>query len=91
MKSAVICHHRPYHRSLPAWGAWIEINVADLKLALTESLPAWGAWIEIGGKDSCVILDLSLPAWGAWIEIQAQVWYKTDHDRRSPHGERGLK
>ena len=26
------------------------------------------------------------PRMGAWIEIQAQVWYKTDHDRRPRMG-----
>ena len=33
--------------SLPAWGAWIEIDLGDDGDALRESLPAWGAWIEI--------------------------------------------
>ena len=33
--------------SLPAWGAWIEMNLPARISATGRSLPAWGAWIEI--------------------------------------------
>ena len=33
--------------SLPAWGAWIEIQEISKVNGYTRSLPAWGAWIEI--------------------------------------------
>ena len=33
--------------SRPAWGAWIEIPLAPLRIVPIESRPAWGAWIEI--------------------------------------------
>ena len=33
--------------SLPAWGAWIEIEYAYQIGEALASLPAWGAWIEI--------------------------------------------
>ena len=38
----------------------------------------------------CTFL-LSLPAWGAWIEIYLWVGFFSVSQRRSPHGERGLK
>ena len=34
--------------------------------------------------------QLSLPAWGAWIEI-SDMSVNASTNRRSPHGERGLK
>ena len=34
-------------KSLPAWGAWIEIHDDRLDALEMASLPAWGAWIEI--------------------------------------------
>ena len=33
----------------------------------------------------------SLPAWGAWVEIRGRYRYEHQEERRSPHGERGLK
>jgi len=33
--------------SLPAWGAWIEIQPTSSEVVKKVSLPAWGAWIEI--------------------------------------------
>ena len=37
--------------SLPAWGAWIEIQMLLYGLLPYASLPAWGAWIEIEVSD----------------------------------------
>ena len=34
-------------KSLPAWGAWIEITIIHSCTLSRPSLPAWGAWIEI--------------------------------------------
>ena len=34
-------------KSLPVWGAWIEILKAPHEFIVDESLPVWGAWIEI--------------------------------------------
>jgi len=39
-----------YIKSLPAWGAWIEMVYLIMQLIIVESLPAWGAWIEIVGS-----------------------------------------
>ena len=56
--------------SLPAWGAWIEIDGLRYYRAAFKSLPAWGAWIEIRVMMVNINEDgKSLPAWGAWIEI----------------------
>ena len=59
--------------SLPAWGAWIEIQYAPhFGGQHTSSLPAWGAWIEIIMPSTISMDAKSLPAWGAWIEIPRQ-------------------
>ena len=34
-------------QSLPAWGAWVEIQGLFGLAMPEESLPAWGAWVEI--------------------------------------------
>ena len=34
-------------QSLPAWGAWVEIDAACQVFRRAQSLPAWGAWVEI--------------------------------------------
>ena len=48
-----------FARSLPAWGAWIEILTATKDAVKDSSLPAWGAWIEISIKtekcDLCAV------------------------------------
>ena len=56
--------------SLPARGAWIEINeLRRERSERTVSLPARGAWIEITGQSRMDQGRRSLPARGAWIEI----------------------
>ena len=55
------------------------------------SLPARGAWIEIGYQGVIYIRIPSLPARGAWIEIVIRFRQRYATNRRSPHGERGLK
>ena len=58
------------YRSLPAWGAWIEIVASASRTGSVPSLPAWGAWIEIGQVYNTLgVFESSLPAWGAWIEM----------------------
>ena len=60
-------------KSLPAWGAWIEIGEYEPKQRnVYKSLPAWGVWIEIlaAGEDNATLVT-SLPAWGVWIEIRS--------------------
>jgi len=56
--------------SLPAWGEWIEINLASAIVALGNSLSPHG---ESGLKFSFfrgfAVDPPSLPAWGEWIEI----------------------
>ncbi len=78
-------------RSLPAWGAWIEIPRSRPASLPSESLPAWGAWIEIPFGFRLVLIVPSLPAWGAWIEIIIIDNDSYEKTGRSPHGERGLK
>ena len=57
--------------SLPARGAWIEIQWCQYRhVGDHESLPARGAWIEICAATSFFKKNLSLPARGAWIEIR---------------------
>ena len=56
-------------KSLPAWGAWIEIRETSSSFDKKMSLPAWGAWIEIRPSHEGQQGQGSLPAWGAWIEI----------------------
>ena len=34
-------------RSLPVWGAWVEIGISNVRGFSAESLPVWGAWVEI--------------------------------------------
>ena len=82
-----------YNRSLPVWGAWIEIVYEITNYAkFNRSLPVWGAWIEI-----CISSQLvgntysSLPVWGAWIEIAWNGGYRRMTASRSLYGERGLK
>ena len=47
-------------KSLPAWGAWIEIIGDSVRVAYFTSLPAWGAWIEI--STSLYLLNTGLVA-----------------------------
>ena len=58
-------------RSLPARGAWIEMQVHVCDGCRAVSLPARGAWIEITQYGPPPAPSLSLPARGAWIEIFA--------------------
>ena len=62
-----------------------------LMCMVLTSLPTRGAWIEI----SCLCLlsraCASLPTRGAWIEMSGSFESNIMPDRRSPHGERGLK
>ena len=56
-----------------------------------SSLSSWRAWIEIcrgvvHGRPS-----KSLSSWRAWIEIHHNGGPSARTERRSPHGERGLK
>ena len=44
MRRLIIC---TFLLSLPAWGAWIEIDLLNMNICKGRSLPAWGAWIEI--------------------------------------------
>ena len=60
-------------KSLPAWGAWIEIRLSRQLADCTLSLPAWGAWIEINPPGLPLRCQPSLPAWGAWIEINGDI------------------
>ena len=54
--------------SRPAWGAWIETLVFDLRDHREWSRPAWGAWIETIRRIRSRRVSRSRPAWGAWIE-----------------------
>ena len=47
MKSGFRLFHAPVPWSLPARGAWIEIENIRIKIFKVWSLPARGAWIEI--------------------------------------------
>ena len=56
------------------------------------SLPSWGAWIEMVFRLRPYFAKYrSLPSWGAWIEISTPWTALVTGQRRSPHGERGLK
>ena len=55
--------------SLPARGAWIEIDGSKSDRSGAWSLPARGAWIEITVGVGRSMENGSLPARGAWIEI----------------------
>ena len=56
--------------SLPVWGEWIEIVLADHPaLAGVKSLPVWGEWIEIVLEIDFYMNGKSLPVWGEWIEM----------------------
>ena len=59
-------------QSLPARGAWIEINSLKFLSLLQQSLPARGAWIEITIEEIATKWIKSLPARGAWIEMSMQ-------------------
>ena len=83
--------YQALQRSLPAWGAWVEIIVEGAAYSAPESLPAWGAWVEILPQQS-----------DEWDEYRrsphGERGLKSDMfadgltpDGRSPHGERGLK
>ena len=79
------------NKSLPAWGAWIEI------VARVENHDEAGGRSPHGERGLKFVSEIkeawdssSLPAWGAWIEIiRKHGAYMTEG--RSPHGERGLK
>ena len=76
-------------RSLPAWGAWIEIGAEAYYMGNIIRSPHG----ERGLKSvRCLNTrrTLSLPAWGAWIEMENSL-YSVWMEVRSPHGERGLK
>ena len=79
--------------SLPARGAWVEINPRRAMLpAIYPSLPARGAWVEIPSDSiSHATQEESLPARGAWVEIAESRKSSAIIPSRSPHGERGLK
>ena len=55
------------------------------------SLPTRGAWIEIIEMETLEGMEWSLPTRGAWIEITRNPGRRQKAQRRSPHGERGLK
>ena len=66
--------------------------VQVLRQFLLLSLPPRGAWIEINnGNRVRICVQWSLPPRGAWIEISGQMSQQQFQQRRSPHGERGLK
>ena len=54
-----------FGKSLPAWGAWIEIFAICCRLLMLLSLPAWGAWIEILLTESVYHLWLVAPRVGS--------------------------
>ena len=78
-------------QSLPAWGAWVEINIIAQDQPTVLSLPAWGAWVEISSFAVWFSPSVSLPAWGAWVEMRYGRLLRHPTRCRSPHGERGLK
>ena len=39
-------------KSLPVWGAWIEIALTGIVQKGNMSLPVWGAWIEIPNNNA---------------------------------------
>ena len=47
MKSRQGIREKVAIKSLPAWGAWVEINWITAQMDAVRSLPAWGAWVEI--------------------------------------------
>ncbi len=47
LKSQLSLKYDEQTKSLPAWGAWIEMKHICNGGILAKSLPAWGAWIEI--------------------------------------------
>ena len=77
--------------SLPSRGAWIEIILPALALATCRSLPSRGAWIEMALLPKLLAARGSLPSRGAWIENIPPKGAEKWAERRSPHGERGLK
>ena len=92
LKSMTTTAAAPICESLPTRGAWIEIAYKDREGASAESLPTRGAWIEISFCNSrAPWRSPSLPTRGAWIEIFLPAADCQHRQRRSPHGERGLK
>ena len=58
------------YRSLPAWGAWIEIfTVWGTKAKLKGRSPHGERGLKYLTEEDTLLFDRSLPAWGAWIEI----------------------
>ena len=83
---------QPRPVSLPARGAWVEITSRATRGGRSVSLPARGAWVEIRPRSCSVSWRTSLPARGAWVEIPHLLHHERLRlERRSPHGERGLK
>ena len=66
------------------------MNIAPAEF-LATSHPAWGAWIEMRQVHQLRLQLPSHPAWGAWIEIVKLLAEIVFHERRTPHGVRGLK
>ena len=77
--------------SLPARGAWIEINSQHVYGKAAESLPARGAWIEISMS---LFRSAPIPSRspqgerGLKLKIELMLMLSLC---RSPQGERGLK
>ena len=72
-------------KSLPARGAWIEIETLTRSIEFVRSLPARGAWIEIYFvRDERQVSCWSLPARGAWIEIAWCRMMRSVDDRVAP-------
>ena len=77
--------------SLPAWGAWIEIQQNAPPSACLPSLPAWGAWIEIPLLSIAGMESLGRSPHGERGLKFATKQLELEEPSRSPHGERGLK
>ena len=77
-------------QSLPARGAWIEINSLKFLSLLQQSLPARGAWIEISVPRLTNAVPRRSPHGERGLKSRLRKSQRSGLSR-SPHGERGLK
>ena len=72
--------------SRPTRGAWIEIQLLDMRDKGVTSRPTRGAWIEITPFGSIIESERSRPTRGAWIEISIRVYSQRREKSRPTRG-----
>ena len=77
--------------SLPARGAWVEIDTPGLMDKVERRSPHGERGLKWATYGKRAYGSESLPARGAWVEIPNVAAVVPITESRSPHGERGLK